>query len=186
MITRIKDDEVFFSFSVIIVRRMKKTHSRAGTLANDWGHVRFFWLLRIFHPSAFVFSTFFVVDNKWKIASNTVALSPYQGWVLRPARKECGESESRGGVVWCVWKIKTRTLGGLRRDLCSMSRFGRSGTKQQTHQTCSLSYVTLAEDKTCRIWDLRTDKVHKALTGFDSAVNVFEKESTEEYVAVLH
>ncbi|KAI7827949.1 WD40-repeat-containing domain protein [Gamsiella multidivaricata] len=27
-----------------------------------------------------------------------------------------------------------------------------------------------SEDKTCRIWDLRTDKVHKALTGFDSSV----------------
>ncbi|KAG0314221.1 WD repeat-containing protein 53, partial [Linnemannia gamsii] len=27
-----------------------------------------------------------------------------------------------------------------------------------------------SEDKTCRIWDLRTDKVHKALTGFDSPV----------------
>ncbi|GJJ72589.1 hypothetical protein EMPS_04947 [Entomortierella parvispora] len=27
-----------------------------------------------------------------------------------------------------------------------------------------------SEDKTCRIWDLRTEKVHKALTGFDSAV----------------
>ncbi|KAF9150066.1 WD repeat-containing protein 53, partial [Linnemannia schmuckeri] len=27
-----------------------------------------------------------------------------------------------------------------------------------------------SEDKTCRIWDLRTDKVHKAITGFDSPV----------------
>ncbi|KAG0269849.1 WD repeat-containing protein 53 [Linnemannia exigua] len=28
-----------------------------------------------------------------------------------------------------------------------------------------------SEDKTCRIWDLRTDKVHKALTGFESPVS---------------
>ncbi|KAF9129602.1 WD repeat-containing protein 53 [Mortierella sp. 14UC] len=28
-----------------------------------------------------------------------------------------------------------------------------------------------SEDKTCRIWDLRTEKVHKALTGFDSPVS---------------
>ncbi|KAF9353913.1 WD repeat-containing protein 53 [Mortierella sp. AD094] len=28
----------------------------------------------------------------------------------------------------------------------------------------------MPEDKTCRIWDLRTDKVHKALTGFESSV----------------
>ncbi|KAF9960262.1 WD repeat-containing protein 53 [Mortierella alpina] len=27
-----------------------------------------------------------------------------------------------------------------------------------------------SEDKTCRIWDLRTDKVHKALRGFEDAV----------------
>ncbi|KAF9292764.1 WD repeat-containing protein 53 [Linnemannia elongata] len=27
-----------------------------------------------------------------------------------------------------------------------------------------------SEDQTCRIWDLRTDKVHKAITGFDSPV----------------
>ncbi|KAG0016547.1 WD repeat-containing protein 53 [Entomortierella chlamydospora] len=27
-----------------------------------------------------------------------------------------------------------------------------------------------SEDKTCRIWDLRTNKVHKALTGFESSV----------------
>ncbi|KAF9110320.1 WD repeat-containing protein 53 [Mortierella sp. AM989] len=28
-----------------------------------------------------------------------------------------------------------------------------------------------SEDKTCRIWDIRADKVHKALTGFKSAVS---------------
>ncbi|KAF8980756.1 WD repeat-containing protein 53 [Entomortierella lignicola] len=38
-----------------------------------------------------------------------------------------------------------------------------------------------SEDKTCRIWDLRTDKVHKALTGFDSSVTTTAFTPKDDY-----
>ncbi|KAF9921741.1 WD repeat-containing protein 53 [Linnemannia zychae] len=38
-----------------------------------------------------------------------------------------------------------------------------------------------SEDKTCRIWDVRTNKVHKALTGFDSPVTTTTFTPTDEH-----